>query len=107
MSDWNLPWNASCLCGQVKMRITKAPIVSAACHCDGCQKLSSSAYSLTLMLPGDGFEMLSGATEIGGMHRAEIQHHFCTHCKNWIYTSGPCSAAISTFVQPCSKTQAG
>lgn len=89
MSDWKLPWNASCLCGQVQMRITKAPIFSAACHCRGCQKLSSGAYSLTIMLPPDGFEVLAGETEIGGLHRAEIQHHYCTHCKSWIYTTGP------------------
>jgi hypothetical protein len=87
--DWKLPWSASCLCGQVRMRVTKAPVVSAACHCDGCQKLSSSAFSMTLMLPADGFEVLSGDTEIGALHRAEIQHHFCTHCKSWLYTTGP------------------
>jgi hypothetical protein len=89
MSDWKLPWNASCLCGQVRMRVTKPPLVAAACHCDGCQKLASSAYSLTLMLPADGFEVLAGDTEIGALHRAEIQHHFCTRCKSWLFTTGP------------------
>lgn len=88
MSDWKLPWTASCLCGQVKMRISAPPLFSAACHCDGCQKLSSGAYSLTMMLPPDGFEVLSGDTEIGALHRAEIQHHYCTHCKSWLFTTG-------------------
>ena len=47
--DWKLPWSASCLCGQVRMRITQAPWVSMACHCRACQKLTGGAYSLTLL----------------------------------------------------------
>lgn len=86
MTDWKLPWSASCLCGQVKMRIAAPPMVSMACHCRACQKLTSSAYSLTLLIPADGFEVTSGEPVIGGLHRAEIAHHFCPHCKNWLFT---------------------
>ena len=66
MTTWNLPWSASCLCGRVKMRITAPPLMSAACHCTGCQKLTSGAYSLSLMLPASGFEVLEGETVLGG-----------------------------------------
>ena len=82
MTDWKLPWSASCMCGQVQMRITQAPLISMACHCRGCQKLTSGPYSLTLMLPKPGFEV-EGATEIGALHRPDMQHHFCSKCKNW------------------------
>lgn len=75
------------MCGQVKMRITKAPLFSAACHCDGCQKMSSSAYSLTMMIPSGGFEV-EGETDVGALHRPQIQHHHCTLCKNWLFTTG-------------------
>lgn len=88
MSDWKLPWTASCLCGRVTMRITAPPVMSGACHCTGCQKLTSGAYSLTLMLPISGFEV-EGATQIGALHRAESQHHYCSHCLNWLYTTSP------------------
>jgi len=87
MSDWKLPWSAQCMCGQVRMRITQAPLISMACHCRGCQRLTSGPYSLTLMLPKSGFSV-AGQTEIGALHKAEMQHHFCTHCKNWIYSDG-------------------
>lgn len=86
MINWNLPWSASCQCGQIQMRITQPPMVAMACHCRSCQRLSSSAYSLTLMIPNDGFEVISGEPVIGGMHRAELAHHFCPHCKNWLFT---------------------
>jgi hypothetical protein len=87
MTSWNLPWFASCLCGRVKMRISAPPVMSAACHCAGCQKLSSGPYSLSLMLPAQGFEVLEGATEIGGLHKPDAQHHYCPHCKSWLYTT--------------------
>jgi hypothetical protein len=88
VTDWKLPWNASCLCGRIKMRITAPPVMSGACHCTGCQKLSGGAYSLTLMLPVSGFEV-EGQTQIGALHRAESQHHYCPHCLSWLYTRGP------------------
>ncbi len=86
MSEWKLPWSASCLCGQIKMQITQAPMVAMACHCRPCQKLTGGAYSLTLLVANEGFAVLEGEPMIGGMHRAELAHHFCPHCKNWLFT---------------------
>lgn len=85
MADWNLPWKAQCLCGQVKMQITIAPLASMACHCKGCQKLTGGPYSLTLIVPEDGLEVTDGAPDIGGLH-GEHQHLFCPYCKNWLFT---------------------
>jgi hypothetical protein len=68
------------------MRITQAPWIAMACHCRACQKLSSGAYSLTLMIPHEGFQVIAGAPVVGGLHRAEIAHHFCAHCKNWLFS---------------------
>lgn len=95
MTEWKLPWNASCLCGRVKMRITAPPLVAMACHCTGCQKLTSGPYSLTLMLPDEGFAVLEGETARGGLHRDESHYHYCAHCKSWLYTTAP---ALGPFV---------
>jgi len=70
------------------MRITAPPAMAMACHCKGCQKLTSGAYSLTLMLPIAGFEV-EGETQLGALHRAESQHHYCTRCLSWLYTTSP------------------
>lgn len=48
------------------MRVTAPPVMSPACHCRDCQKLTGGACSLTLMIPEAGFEVLSGAPVIGG-----------------------------------------
>ena len=74
-----------CRCGQVRFRVTGLPVMTSACHCTGCQRMTGGAYSLTSMYPDDRFELLSGEPVIGGMH-GEIRHHHCPHCLSWVFT---------------------
>lgn len=48
--------------------------------------MSSSAFSLTLMLPADGLELVRGEVVIGGIRGPELKHMFCDHCKTWVFT---------------------
>jgi hypothetical protein len=80
-----LPLSGSCRCGRVEIRVTKPPLATAACHCRGCQKMSSSAYSLTAIIPADGFAVTMGEPVIGGLHGADV-HYFCEHCMTWMFT---------------------
>jgi len=86
MSDWKLPWEGGCRCGQVRFRISKPPLLTMACHCTGCQHMTASAYSLSAAIPADGFEVISGDPVIGGLHGAESHHYFCPHCMSWMFT---------------------
>ncbi len=81
----SLPVEGSCMCGQVKLRVSAPAIITMACHCKGCQKLSASAFSLTAMIPVDGFEVVAGQTRIGALHGAN-PYHYCPNCLNWLYT---------------------
>ncbi|WP_277991335.1 GFA family protein [Corallococcus macrosporus] len=56
-----------------------------ACHCTGCQRMSSSAFSLTMAVPTPGFHILSGAPVVGGLHGAS-KHMFCDYCMTWMFT---------------------
>jgi hypothetical protein len=87
MDPWKLPWNARCRCERVRMRITMAPFLTMACHCAGCQRMTASAYSLSIAVPAPGFEVVEGSLEpvIGGLHGAS-KHHHCPHCKSWLFT---------------------
>jgi len=84
-SDWKLPWKATCRCGQVKMRVTAPPLLTMACHCTGCQRMSASAFSLSALFPSSGFEVLEGEPVIGGIH-GPSRHFHCPHCKSWLFT---------------------
>jgi hypothetical protein len=61
-------------------------LLTGACHCTGCQRMTGSAYSLTLSLPGDGFEVTHGVPVIGGLRGPVSHHHHCPECLSWVFT---------------------
>ncbi|MEO8704175.1 MAG: GFA family protein [Kofleriaceae bacterium] len=85
MSDWKLPWAGGCRCDRVRISITAAPILTMACHCTGCQRMSASAFSLSVAIPTAGFAVTQGEPVIGGLHGAS-KHYHCDHCKSWMFT---------------------
>ena len=87
MDDWKLPWEGGCRCGQVRVRVTKPPLLAMACHCSGCQRMSASAFSLSLAIPADGFAVIAGEPVLGGLNRD--MHHFCPACLTWMFTRPP------------------
>lgn len=85
MNDWKLPWDGGCRCGETRVRVTGPPLLASACHCAGCQRMTASAFSLTLTLPTEGFAIVSGEPVVGGLHGA-TRHFFCPRCKSWMFT---------------------
>lgn len=86
MKPSKLPMTGRCRCGEVKFEITIGPLMTAACHCTGCQRMSGSAYSLTAMIPVDGFSVTEGDTVVGGLKGPQLHHHFCPSCMTWMFT---------------------
>lgn len=85
-ADWNLPRKGSCRCGALTFEVRAAPMMTAACHCRGCQKMASSAYSLTMMLPDEGFVVTAGEPVLGGLKGDDVQHFFCPSCLTWVFS---------------------
>ncbi len=85
MKNANLPCEGGCRCGQVRLRISAAPLLTMACHCTGCQRMSASAFSLSAAIPSEGFAVTKGDPVIGGLHGA-TRHYFCPHCMSWMFT---------------------
>jgi hypothetical protein len=81
-----LPATARCRCGDTELRITAQPIMTMACHCRGCQRMSASAFSLSAAIPTAGFEVVRGQPVLGGLRNPELRHHFCPNCLSWMYT---------------------
>ena len=85
MSDRSFILKGGCRCGQVRFAITAPPLLTMACHCTGCQRMASSAFSLSVAIPSDGFAVTEGEPVIGGLHGA-TRHYFCPHCMSWMFT---------------------
>lgn len=84
-ASWKLPWDGGCRCANVRIRVTQAPLISVACHCTGCQRMSASAFSLSLVLPVKGLEIVKGSPVRGGL-RQQLHHMFCGECMTWMFT---------------------
>jgi hypothetical protein len=85
MEEWKLPWQGGCRCGQTRIRVDAPPLLTSACHCAGCQRMSASAFSLTVTIPSEGFAVTAGEPVIGGLH-GPTRHYFCPRCMSWMFT---------------------
>ena len=86
MDHLRLPASARCRCGEIELRISAPPLMTGACHCRGCQRMSASAYSLSVAIPTSGFAVVRGEPVIGGLRNPEQQHFFCPRCMTWMFT---------------------
>lgn len=83
--DWKLPWTGGCRCGRTRFEVKAAPILAAACHCTGCQRMTAGAFSLSLAVPSEGFAVTEGEPVIGGLH-GPSRHFYCAYCLSWMFT---------------------
>jgi hypothetical protein len=56
-----VPMDGGCNCDEVRYRVTRAPLTAYICHCHLCQKRTGSAFSMQIVIPADGFELLTGS----------------------------------------------
>lgn len=82
-----------CRCGHTRFAVTGVPLLTAACHCKGCQRMTASAFSLSSLYPAAAFELLSGEPVPGGM-KGETRHFFCPECLSWLYTVPPMAEGL-------------
>ena len=83
----SLPQTGTCRCGRTQIRITAPPLLTMACHCTGCQRMTSAPYSLTAAIPIPAFSVVSGTPVLGGTKKPDgAQHYFCPDCMSWMYT---------------------
>lgn len=81
-----LPLEGGCRCDEVRIRVTEAPILTAACHCTGCKRMSSSAFSMTAICNAASLVVTKGSTVVGGARNPELEHNFCPKCMTWMFT---------------------
>lgn len=86
------PITGTCQCGDVRYAVHHEPLVTAACHCQDCQKLSASAFSITMIIPEAAFELLSGELSVferPADHGGKAICYFCPTCSNRVYHKNP------------------
>ncbi len=77
-----------CRCGQLRFKVTEPAMLTVACHCTGCQRMTGGAYALSVMVPTTGFEVTAGEAVVGGAP-GQVAHHHCPQCLSWVFTQPP------------------
>ena len=91
VSTMKYPIQGSCQCGQVTYKLLDKPAMVIACHCQECQILSSSVFSITSIVDADKIEIVgemnewSRSSDSGNISAAK----FCPNCGNRIYHYNP------------------
>ncbi|WP_293898930.1 GFA family protein [Phenylobacterium sp.] len=79
--------DGGCRCGRVRFAISGPELLTMACHCTGCQRMTGSAFSLTVVVPEAGFAVTAGEPVAGGALRRDDGGHFhCPYCMSWVFT---------------------
>jgi hypothetical protein len=83
----NYPISGACQCGRVTYRLLEAPLAIAACHCRQCQKLSTSAFSITAMVSAAAVEFSGEMSEWSRVAESgnTSTSKFCPGCGNHLY----------------------
>lgn len=86
----NLPQTGGCLCGKLRYEITEAPQLVYTCHCTDCQRLTGSAFSMALMVPGPALH-LTGIAPRPLQKTADSGHVVtrlvCPDCGCWLFST--------------------
>ena len=80
-----------CACGFVRYKVTGQPLSVHACHCTDCQKLSGSAFGLSMVLRRTDINLTDGALEINSFESSAVfmHRHHCPKCGVAIWFSSP------------------
>jgi len=79
-------FEGGCSCGKLRYRVTDQPLITHACHCRQCQRVTGSAFVLNALIEKTKVEHLSG--DISAFHFADTYHtaYFCPECATYVWS---------------------
>lgn len=91
MSTVTYPIKGACQCGSVTYELLAPPLKVMACHCKQCQKLSTSAFSITAVVKTEDIRFTGELREWQRMAESGNKNYakFCPGCGNRIYHYNP------------------
>lgn len=76
-----------CSCGKVRYRLNSRPIVTHACHCRQCQRLTGSAFVMNAVIEQAAVELLSGVPAAVQFDGTSHTAYFCTDCGTYVWSA--------------------
>lgn len=78
---------ASCECGQLRIQISKPPVMQLVCHCKDCQTFSGGPYVRGAFFTKESCSVTGASSDeslVGGTGAAK-HHHCCSSCGAPLY----------------------
>ena len=110
MTDTTPVADGGCTCGQLRYRLTDAPLIVHCCHCRWCQRETGASFALNAMIEADRVQRLStGEVETvltpseSGKGQKIVR---CAHCRIavWSHYAGAgdavCFVRVGTLDEP-------
>ena len=73
--------HGSCLCGGVRLELSRLPLRLLACHCRTCQKFYGSAFGAIAVVAKQAFRYVAGESLIRRFRTsARVERTFCGSC---------------------------
>jgi hypothetical protein len=83
------PYTGGCGCGAIRYSVTAEPLISYLCHCTECQRRTSSAFGLNMMITEDNLVIEKG-TPASRTRKAdsgnELALNFCADCGTSLFS---------------------
>ncbi len=93
MPEPTLPCDGGCACGSVRYRLLEDPLELHICHCSDCQRVSGSAFVMSMLIHRRSLELLRGEPKRSsfettqGIRRCD-QHCTACGCRLWSEPQG-------------------
>jgi hypothetical protein len=97
-----IPLEGSCTCGEVRYRLSSAPLIVHACHCTECQRLSGGAFAINALIETDRVELLGNepvAVPVTGTSGKTQTIYRCPRCQVAVWSHYQGAGAKVCFVR--------
>jgi hypothetical protein len=98
-----------CDCGELRYRMTRAPMIVHCCHCRWCQRETGASFALNAMVEAERVELLTGAPELVDTPSASGKGQIIARCPAcrlavWSHYAGAgeavCFIRVGTLDEP-------
>lgn len=81
-----------CACGAVRYRLDGDPLFVHACHCKDCQRLTGSAFAITMLIEKSHLTVTEGEPRSGRLIAQSgrtKETYFCERCGSYLWSKPP------------------
>ncbi len=81
-----MSYNGRCSCGNVQFRLNAEPMMTHACHCTQCPRVTGPAFGMHTVLEPAQVEMVAGEPRSAHFEGTSHTAYFCGDCGTYVWS---------------------